>query len=100
MATIPKNTKTKPRKPVIIEELVIAEIRARRKHGIAKYGVGMERTDLTRRQWLQHAKEEAMDFCIYLEKLIIIEDEQAVSSEKPMFKTDPRSVLERKAGRI
>lgn len=54
----------------IVEERIIAEIRERRLKGVAKYGVGMERTDLTLRQWLQHAKEECLDQAIYLEKCI------------------------------
>lgn len=53
-----------------IEESVIEKIRQRRDIGRAKYGTSMERTDLTQKQWLQHAQEEAMDFAIYLEKCI------------------------------
>ena len=33
----------------------------------------MEKEELTRLQWLIHAQEEAMDFCIYLQKLIEME---------------------------
>ena len=43
--------------------------------GHKKYGCTTERTDLTNKQWLIHAQEEAMDFCIYLEKLIGLEKE-------------------------
>lgn len=64
------NTGTCPKQPDIIEERVINEIRQRRVRGVAKYGIGMERSDFTRLQWLQHAKEEALDLAIYLEKLI------------------------------
>lgn len=52
------------------EESVIEKIRVRRDAGRQKYGTTMERSDLTRRQWLQHAQEEAMDLAIYLERLI------------------------------
>ena len=38
--------------------------------GLQKYGVTTERTDLTRLQWLQHAQDEAMDLCVYLQRLI------------------------------
>lgn len=55
--------------PEIIEERVVLAIRSRREHGLAKYGVGVERTDLTLQQWLQHAKEEAMDLAVYLERI-------------------------------
>jgi len=38
--------------------------------GLAKYGVTMERTDLTRLDWLHHAQQEALDLAVYLERLI------------------------------
>lgn len=38
--------------------------------GLKKYGVTTERTDLTLRDWLVHAQEEAMDLAVYLETLI------------------------------
>ena len=38
--------------------------------GVAKYGTNLERTDLTTREWMVHAQEEAMDFAAYLEVLI------------------------------
>lgn len=52
------------------EESVIEKIRSRRDAGRKKYGQTMERTDLNHLQWLVHAQEEAMDFAIYLERLI------------------------------
>ena len=53
-----------------IEQSVIKKIKARRKAGLVKYGVTMERGDLTIKQWLTHAQEEAMDLSIYIEKLL------------------------------
>jgi hypothetical protein len=53
-----------------IEESVIARIRERAAKGEAKYGVTMNRTDLTPVQWMRHAQEEALDLAVYLEKLI------------------------------
>ena len=38
--------------------------------GKNKYGVTMEREDLTELEWLTHAQEEAMDLSIYLQKCI------------------------------
>lgn len=35
--------------------------------GIAKYGVMLNRQDLSHRAWLQHALEEALDFANYLQ---------------------------------
>ena len=53
-----------------IENRVAAEILGRAAKGKAKYGVTMDRQDLSPLEWLQHAKEEAMDLAVYLEKLI------------------------------
>ena len=58
-----------------VEEQVIRNIRQRAQVGKDKYGVTMERKDLTRLQWLKHAQEEAMDMAIYLQKLIDLENE-------------------------
>lgn len=43
---------------------------ARAETGLNKYGVTTERTDLTHKQWLIHAQEEAMDLAIYLQRII------------------------------
>jgi|TARA_B100001094_G_scaffold265333_1_gene267769 hypothetical protein len=48
---------------------VIAKIRARARTGKAKYNTTMERTDLRRKDWLNHAQEETMDLAIYLQKI-------------------------------
>ena len=53
-----------------IEESVCYKILKRSEEGKKKYGVTMERKDLTELQWLKHAQEEAMDLAVYLEKLI------------------------------
>lgn len=52
------------------EESVINKIKIRRNNGRIKYGCTMERTDLTKKQWLMHAQEEALDLAIYLERCI------------------------------
>ena len=52
-------------------EAVRAKLTQRAAVGLKKYGVSTaERTDLSTRDWLIHAQEEAMDLCIYLERLI------------------------------
>lgn len=53
-----------------IEEQVCYKILRRSEVGKKKYGVTMERKDLTELEWLKHAQEEAMDLAVYLEKLI------------------------------
>ena len=44
--------------------------------GLHKYGVTVNDNPLSRRQWLQHALEEALDLANYLQKLIQEEDKQ------------------------
>lgn len=53
---------------------VVAELEAREAKGLDTYGTTLDRTDLTRSQWLQHAYEEALDLALYLKKLKIEED--------------------------
>ena len=52
-----------------IVELVIDKFKERSNTGIKKYGVTLERNDLSFQDWIQHAQEEAMDFILYLEKI-------------------------------
>ena len=37
--------------------------------GIEKYGTTLERKDLSKLDWLEHAQQEAMDLILYLERL-------------------------------
>jgi hypothetical protein len=48
---------------------VIDKFLHRSRVGIEKYGTTLERNDLSLEQWLDHAIEEAMDFCLYLTKI-------------------------------
>jgi hypothetical protein len=56
-----------------ITQRLVSELQQRDKKGQAKYGTTLDRTDLTRLEWLQHAKEEALDLACYLERLIVEE---------------------------
>jgi len=58
-----------------IEDIVIEKITARAELGQRKYNTTMERSDLTRKAWLIHAQEEALDLAVYLQKLIMLEEE-------------------------
>ena len=53
-----------------IEDKVMAKIYERAVLGKSKYGVTMDRDDLSLREWLIHAQEEAMDLAVYLQKVI------------------------------
>lgn len=52
------------------EEAVRKKLAIRRDLGRSKYGHTMERDDLSQEDWLLHAQEEAMDTCVYLERLL------------------------------
>lgn len=48
---------------------VMAKFAERSATGIRKYGVTLDREDLTIYDWINHAQEEAMDFTLYLERI-------------------------------
>jgi hypothetical protein len=52
-----------------IVESVINQFKERSEVGIKKYNTTLDRTDLSTLDWIEHAKQEAMDFILYLEKL-------------------------------
>lgn len=52
-----------------IVDSVISQFKTRSRIGIAKYNTTLDRDDLNTLEWLNHAQEEAMDFCLYLERL-------------------------------
>ena len=54
-----------------IVESVVNKYKQRSKLGVEKYGVTMDRNDLSDVEWLIHAQEEAMDLSLYLEKMIV-----------------------------
>ena len=48
---------------------IIEQFTTRALMGKAKYGVDLDRTDLTLVEWIEHAKQEHMDAILYLEKI-------------------------------
>ena len=53
-----------------IEAFVCADIAARQRLGVAKYGTTVQENPLTLRQWLIHAYEECLDQAVYLRRVI------------------------------
>ena len=53
-----------------ITESVREKLKQRAERGLVKYGVTVDRDDLTELQWMQHAQEELLDGAVYLEKLM------------------------------
>lgn len=54
-----------------IVEAVREDLLKRSQVGIKKYGITLDRDDLTLRDWLQHAYEECLDQANYLKKSIM-----------------------------
>jgi len=52
-----------------IVESVVKQFKDRSNVGIAKYGVTLDRDDLSTLEWLQHLQEELFDATLYIEKL-------------------------------
>ena len=50
-------------------ESIVDMIRSRSEIGLDKYGVSIDRTDLTTEQWIQHAIEEMLDGAQYLYRI-------------------------------
>jgi len=55
-----------------VVDSVIDQFIDRATFGRSKYGVGMERDDLSILEWIEHTKQEHMDAILYLEKLKVI----------------------------
>lgn len=53
-----------------IVSLVLQRIANRSDVGMKKYGVTMLRDDVSTIEWLRHAQEEALDFAVYIERII------------------------------
>lgn len=48
---------------------VMTKFYERSKVGIKKYNTTLDRDDLSHLEWLNHAQDEAMELCLYLERL-------------------------------
>ena len=68
MEWIETTTEQKPVKDFIVES-VIDQFKDRSNVGIKKYGVTLDRDDLTMLEWLNHLQQELMDATLYIEKL-------------------------------
>jgi hypothetical protein len=54
--------------PTGTEAKVCADIAARQRKGIEKYGTTVEKNPLTLREWLSHSYQECLDMAIYLRR--------------------------------
>lgn len=49
---------------------VISDLISREKMGRIKYGTTVDKANLSEKEWMQHAYEEALDFAIYLKRMM------------------------------
>jgi hypothetical protein len=67
-----------------IVEAVRKKLLERSQTGIKKYGTMLNRSDLSRLDWLRHAQEEALDLANYLE-VLIQQEERKAKADEPYF---------------
>ena len=60
---------------------VIEQFKTRSEFGEKKYGVNMDRDDLSVKEWVTHMKEELMDAILYLEKLEKLYGQEAPNTQ-------------------
>lgn len=59
-----------------VVEAVRQDLLSRSQVGIKKYGVTLDRKDLSFKEWLTHAYEECLDMANYLKRSILEEEVQ------------------------
>ncbi len=79
MKYIDDTTEEKPKLDSIVLS-VIRQFENRAVKGKEKYGVDLDRTDLSLLEWIEHAKQEHMDAILYLEKI-----KQEISGKEKAF---------------
>jgi hypothetical protein len=65
-----------------VEDAIQYQGQSRFDHGKEKYGVTLDRDDLSPMDWLQHFKEEMMDGIRYCEKLQRVLEEKGYDAAK------------------
>jgi hypothetical protein len=68
MKHIDNTSEEKPKLDSIVSS-IIEQFETRAVKGKEKYGVDLDRTDLSLLEWIEHAKQEHMDAILYLEKI-------------------------------
>lgn len=63
-----ENSRTILKTDPIVDGIIDSFV-TRASFGRAKYGVGMDREDLSLDEWIEHAIQESMDHILYLKKI-------------------------------
>lgn len=68
------STAKQPTDPIV--DRVIAKYHERSQAGIKKYGTMLTRDDLSTTDWMKHLQEELQDATLYIERLMIVREEE------------------------
>jgi hypothetical protein len=79
MEYIDNKVEEKPELDSIVTS-ILEQFTQRALQGKKKYGVDLDRTDLSLLQWIEHAKQEHMDAILYLEKI-----KQEIDGQEKVF---------------
>jgi hypothetical protein len=79
MEYIDNKVEEKPKLDSIVTS-ILEQFTQRALQGKKKYGVDLDRTDLSLLQWIEHAKQEHMDAILYLEKI-----KQEIDGQEKIF---------------
>ena len=79
-----------------IDSVVLAVIEkfiSRSDAGIRKYGITLERTDLTHEEWITHLQEELMDAALYIERIkMSMKQKQVTATSESWLNADKKVV--------
>ena len=76
-----------------IVESVVNQFKQRSEVGIKKYNTTLDRTDLSRLEWVTHLSEELMDAILYIERLKKeLNEEYGEQKKQEGFKLGQQSV--------
>lgn len=79
-----------------IDSVVLAVIEnffSRSDAGIKKYGITLERTDLTHEQWVTHLQEELMDAVLYIERIkMLMKQKQVTATSESWLNADKKTI--------
>jgi hypothetical protein len=73
-----------------VEDEVCEMIQQRAKVGLNKYGVTMEREDLTHDEWLEHLQHELMDAIVYIQRLRTREESIVQKLQRLINEPEPK----------
>lgn len=75
---------------------IINQIKERSEVGQKKYGTNLDRKDLSTIEWVEHAKQEALDLALYLERI----KQDLIKAEEITKLANPKASVKEEVGRL